>query len=518
MAQVQPGKLWNELATDLFLANMQQPNWGWADPQSAVLMDFWHDFDAQVRLLLIYNSPADYLTQVLIQNTQPSTQQVEAALDEWVRWNTALLRYMHRHPDYCLLVNSEHAVLQPLNFLDAVAAHWQISGLDTAAITGNSRPDFQHLRAHLVNRLIDKHHPALALYQELQGASFLPTDPSLDSAESLTGNSHGTWNDWVNASTQLAKLNQENAVLARASEKAGEINTGLKQESEHLLLQLHEVQQELESYFLKNEALTQLAEQAETITRELKDMQTQRDALAHENTLLTAAREIVIQAQTDALAQLDCVRSENAVLARASEKAGEFNTGLRQESEHLLLQLHEVQQELEEYFLLYQQAKSESDLKIKTTGLSTDFWLRHQPQELVIDLLQDIAGSNWYPPESEGRWAGPATLSTLQMPPLQAGDYTLELDIVDAMHLGIVKGMVVEAFNQTHPVEVSYPLYKGEYPLVCKVPISISANMAVEPWLIGLRFSQLMSPGNNGSDDKRNLAIRLRTLRLMKQS
>ena len=104
------------------------------------------------------------------------------------------------------------------------------------------------------------------------------------------------------------------------------------------------------------------------------------------------------------------------------------------------------------------------------------------------------------------------------MPPLQAGAYTLELDIVDAMHLGIVKGMVVEAFNQTHPVEVSYPLYKGEYPLVCKVPISISANMAAEPWLIGLRFSQLMSPGDNGSDDKRNLAIRLRTLRLVKQS
>jgi hypothetical protein len=104
------------------------------------------------------------------------------------------------------------------------------------------------------------------------------------------------------------------------------------------------------------------------------------------------------------------------------------------------------------------------------------------------------------------------------MPPLQAGDYLLELDIVDAMNLGIVNGLVIEAFNQAHPVEVSYPLYKGEYPLICKVPICIALNAAAEPWLIVLRFPQMVSPGDSGADDKRHLAIRLRTLRLVKQS
>lgn len=518
LAQVQPGKFWNELAADLFLSNIQKANWGWADHQTALLMDFWHDFDAQVRLLLIYNSPAKHLEQVLSRNTKPTAQTITAALDDWVRWNTVLLRYLHRHPDYCVLVNSQQAIDQPQALVERLSAHWQLSSSNVPAASPSQKTAHHHLQAHLISQFIDKHHPALALHQELEGASFLQTNASSDPVESHMGNPYGAWADWVKASAQLTALGEMNIALTHASEKASELNTGFQQENEHLLLQFHEVQQELEICFLKNETLTQLVEQAEHITGDLIVAQTQRDELAQENASLSAAREIAIQDKTDALAQLETLVKENVALTQSSEKASEKNTWLRQESEQLLLQLHEVQQELEQYYLLYQQVKNESDLKTKTAGFSADFWLRNQPQELVIDLQQEIAGSNWYPPESDGRWAGPATLSTLQMPAMQTGNYLLELDIVDAMHPDIVNGLVIEAFNQTHPVEVSYPLYKNEYPLVCKVPISISANMAAEPWLIGLRFPQLVSPGDSGSDDKRHLSIRLRTLRLVKQS
>ena len=135
-----------------------------------------------------------------------------------------------------------------------------------------------------------------------------------------------------------------------------------------------------------------------------------------------------------------------------------------------------------------------------------------------MDMQQDIAGSNWYPAESDGRWAGPATLSSLQMPPVQPGNYTLALDIVDAMNLGIVKELVVETLGQTLPVEVLFPLYKDEYPLVCKVPINISQAAAQQAWQINLRFPQTKSPAESGSDDHRHLALRLRTVKLIKHA
>jgi len=177
-----------------------------------------------------------------------------------------------------------------------------------------------------------------------------------------------------------------------------------------------------------------------------------------------------------------------------------------------------VQEELEHYFLRYQEIERQQ--QSKATGFVADFWRMHQPQELVIDMQQDITGNNWYPAESDGRWAGPAALSTLQMPPLQAGNYTLELDIVDAMSLAIVNNLVVEALGQTPPVEVFYPLYQGEYPLICKVPLTLSQAAAQQPWSINLRFHQLVCPADTGADanDRRNLSMRLRSVKLVKQS
>jgi len=378
-----------------------------------------------------------------------------------------------------------------------------------------------------------------------------------------------------------AELQAQVAQAGQASAKTSTEASELKQENELLLLQLHQVQKELEAYFLKNQTLTPLAEQAEQLKKELASAQarldaeaktnaqiaTQRDNLAKEKTALAAARDeqaklaaerqnalVAHQAQLKDLqsqheqltqkksnliathaeltrardqlgAQLAAevqakaeLQAQVAQAAQASAKASTEATELKQENELLLLQLHQVQEELEHYFLRYQEIERQQ--QSKATGFVADFWRMHQPQELVIDMQQDITGNNWYPAESDGRWAGPAALSTLQMPPLQAGNYTLELDIVDAMSLAIVNNLVVEALGQTPPVEVFYPLYQGEYPLICKVPLTLSQAAAQQPWSINLRFHQLVCPADTGADanDRRNLSMRLRSVKLVKQS
>jgi hypothetical protein len=832
LAQVQPGKLWNELATDLFLTNMHHPTWGWADPQSAVLMDFWHDFDAQVRILLVYNSPANYLEQVLGPDTPPTAQAVSAVLDDWARWNTAMLRYMHRHPDYCVLVSSQQAAAQPQTLVDTLASHWQISGLDSSATSPADIPAYQRLQTHFINQLIDPQHPAMSLFQELEGAALIPamTDPGADVASNPSAN----WADWAKLQANLAKLALENskltasyadtektrselskqleqhatqldlavksqeaanqtkeqqaklvadlqlAVTALQTQKdqltkekatlthakdtetkakadalaqrdlaakdkttltqqhhalqaekvklnqqleqlktqlaqatqASQESAELKQENELLLLQLHQVQEELESHFLKNQALSETAEQAVQLKKDLASLQTLRDSLTKEKAELIKGRDAQAKllqerqtqldlaakaqeaankakdqqakqladlqlAMTALQAQKELSAKDKAALTQQLEQhktqlaqanqAGLQSAELKQENELLLLQLHQVQEELESHILKNQalsetaeqavqlkkdlaslqtlrdslakekaelikgrdaqakllqesqtqldlaakaqeaankakdqQAKQLADLQLAMTALQTqkelsakdkaaltqqleqhktqlaqatkasaqasqaslesaelkqenelllrqlhqvqeelehyffrhqeleksqnskaasfvsDFWRMHQPQEIVISMQQDIAGSNWYPAESDGRWAGPATLSTVQIPPVQPGNYTLELDIVDAMNLGIVNELVVEALGQTLPVEVVYPIYKDEYPLIGRVSFTVSSDASQQSWPLNLRFSQTVSPADNGSDDMRNLTVRLRTLKLVK--
>lgn len=413
LGQILPGKLWHQLAAELFFANLQHPAWGWADHQTTVLMDFWKDFDPQVRLLLVYNSPQAYLAQVLDQHTPATLPLIAEKLQAWTRWNTALLRYYHRHRDRCLLVNAQQACVQPQLLVNELATHWHINTLDGTAAAVVAPPAYQPLQNYLINQIIDQQHPALSLYQELEGATLAIAMPEAQD----TSNAAAAWESWVQA---------------RASH-------------------------------------------AQKIS--------------------------------------GCAAPAAAHLVPPQDNACEQARTLQEENEYLMEQLHQVQGELEHYFLRYQAHENAAALPV--AGFVSDFWRIHQPQELQIDMRRNISGSNWYPPEPDGRWAGPATFSTLHMPPMQPGNYTLELDIVDAMNLDLVRNMTVEAWGKTKPVEVLFPLYQGEYPLVCQVPLSIPNSQIEQPWEIGLRFTHVVCPADSGSDDRRNMTMRLRSIKLV---
>lgn len=396
--QVVPGKLWEQLAADLLLANINSSVWGWADHQTAVLMDFWQNFDPQVRLLLAYTAPQDYLAQTLDLTRLPTPQAVTLALDQWTRWNTALLRYYYRHPECCVLISSQQAMEQPQAMLSALASQWQLSELGTSAVS--HAPAHGHLQLYLINQLIDPQHPALGLSQELDCAALLPRVASANPQGEATP--IAAWSDWVGMRAERMQTAQVAAQLA-----------------DH-----------------------------------------------------------------------------------------------QRESELLLLQLHQVQEELEHYFLLYQELQQQQ--QSNANGFVSDFWRMHQPAEVCVDMRRGVVGSNWYYAEADGCWAGPALVSSVQMPPLQPGIYTLALDVVDAMHRDIVQNMLLEALGQSVHFEIEPLTAEADYPLVCKAQLCIAPDTQPAPWHINLRFTHLVSPAESGADDNRHLAVRLQTLRLRK--
>lgn len=425
--QVKPGKLWAQLAAGLFLANISSDVWGWADHQTTVLMDFWLDFDPQVRLVLVYSTPQDYLAQVLDLALPPTLQAVDTALGEWTRLSTALLRYYYRHPERCVLVNSQQAVEQPQALLDGLATHWQLTGL--SAIVASHAPAYGHLQFRLINELIDPQHAALGLSQELDGAALLPSAPRTNSQHDASTNS--ALSDWINMRSHHGELARSNLKLIADIADVTKVNAQLKAEL-----------------------------------------------------------------------------SERPQVAQVAVQLADH----QRESELLLLQLHEVQEELEHYFLLHQELQEQQLHR----GFVTDFWRTHQPAELCVDMRQSVVGNNWYHAEVDGCWAGPALVSSVQMPPMQAGSYTLVLEVVDAMNSDIVQNMVFEALDQSDRFEIESQTPEADYPLVCRAQLNIAPETPPEPWHINLRFTHVVSPAESGADDYRHLAIRLQTLRLLK--
>jgi hypothetical protein len=108
------GPVWNELILDLLLGNEDQDLWGWADPQSLLLLDHWRTVDHKSLFLLIYDEPQQALLQASRNsNAILEDYTIQQLLKKWLTSNTALLQFYKRHPEKCLLINSQAFRSQP---------------------------------------------------------------------------------------------------------------------------------------------------------------------------------------------------------------------------------------------------------------------------------------------------------------------------------------------------------------------------------------------------------------------
>lgn len=199
---------------------------------------------------------------------------------------------------------------------------------------------------------------------------------------------------------------------------------------------------------------------------------------------------------------------------RAAEKTTDEQQedleALKEENELLLLQLHQVQEELEHYFCEYQKLseapQAASPSRPQAAGMSV---------ETLYDLRSEqIIGENWYEAEHDGRWAGPGTTSTLMLPAPAPGRYELIFDIVHALDSRVVKEMQVLLNDTPLTLKKSF----GRLP-TRRFPCQVRANIDTTgtqhtSWQLRLRFPKTVSPADKGSDDQRQLTIRLRNIRV----
>jgi len=133
---------------------------------------------------------------------------------------------------------------------------------------------------------------------------------------------------------QLETLNKENAALKQNSEKQTHQSHEFESENELLLLQLHQVQEELEQTFIQKKQ-----GEGESESKKMSDL---------------------IETQEK---QLETLNKENAALKQNSEKQTHQSHEFESENELLLLQLHQVQEELEQTFIQKKQGEGESESK-----------------------------------------------------------------------------------------------------------------------------------------------------------
>jgi hypothetical protein len=123
LAQIEVAPVWQGLALDLMLANMEQPLWGWADAQAVYLLDYWKSQDPQTVFVLVFDEPQSVFTRQALEHADASPQEQEARINGWVAYNSALLHFHLRNPERSLLVHAQQVQTSAQSYLQQLSLH-----------------------------------------------------------------------------------------------------------------------------------------------------------------------------------------------------------------------------------------------------------------------------------------------------------------------------------------------------------------------------------------------------------
>jgi hypothetical protein len=166
--------------------------------------------------------------------------------------------------------------------------------------------------------------------------------------------------------------------------KAKEVES--KEENDLLLAQLHQVQEELESYFLKHKEVSEQLEQLKKQSKPAEQKPVAEKQASAEAESLKKFQQELEQVRKDVATkkkELDELKSKHQQLIDKEKDTQE-------ENDLLLAQLHQVQEELENYFLKYQDADAKvQSLENRLTRLA----LRH-PDDSLVESIEIVSTEN----------------------------------------------------------------------------------------------------------------------------
>lgn len=393
-APVQPGKAWEQAAGEIFLANWEHPLWGWADHRSTWLLDFWLQFDPQTCFVLVHTPAVDALVAAALDTRQPDFDAAQT-LDTWCAYQAHMLQFYLRHRDRCawyphLPANQAQITgappddpAHPPQIADdtstpalasaALTLQWPVPIALTLAIQPAQPPENATLSLlrTLAQQTVQKHEPATTLQSEIwasiPGLGDAPPTATLPSHQDQTtqvfnlvrevavmqtqsmrqqlhehSQTHQQLAQQISALRQASEQYASQAVAAQAQrDTARQAQALAAEENELLLQQLHQVQEELENHFLRHQEALQTCQARDTEAQAALQAQLQQAQAAHAE--LLKKQEQLTQAHK-------ALQADFAQTTRAQTEANE-------ENELLLLQLHQVQEELENYFLRHQEAQ-----------------------------------------------------------------------------------------------------------------------------------------------------------------
>lgn len=166
-----------ERAAQLIAARAARPLWGWKDPRTSLLLEFWRERLPHAHFILLYRHPLDVLLSLLRRQENQLTDWLQG-LEAWYAYNKAITDFQSRYPAQTLLCHS-YAVVQDIEAFSArLRERFNLDlQVDAAVRDALYRPDeLRRAEITLDSEAVLRHvHPeAMALYAQMNESADLP--------------------------------------------------------------------------------------------------------------------------------------------------------------------------------------------------------------------------------------------------------------------------------------------------------------------------------------------------------
>lgn len=98
--------------------------WGWKDPRSTLLLDFWIDLLPNAKVLGIYRNPWEVKQSMINLKAPVFSENPHYAYEIWALYNSKLVAFANQHPDKMLLVSSNAFIQNPKKLTELIQEKW----------------------------------------------------------------------------------------------------------------------------------------------------------------------------------------------------------------------------------------------------------------------------------------------------------------------------------------------------------------------------------------------------------
>lgn len=261
------GRVWEQLAVDLFMENVGQEKWGWACPHSVKLLNFWHSFAPQLCFILLYSTPEEAIYNASINEKNNIDNSADNIIQQWIANQQIMLKFYLKNPQQTLLVNVNDFKKNPQNLVEKIK---ELFGFNLNYVTDYNDQDLEsnQLAEYLANITLkqSKYFSEVNnVFNELEKNKIIIVSNNDTNDNKLVENNNLAIDSYsllcqYNQELQTAKDNLQAAVNNTKRENQNNQKNILadlqdsKEEVELLLRQLHKVQEELEYYYLEYRA------------------------------------------------------------------------------------------------------------------------------------------------------------------------------------------------------------------------------------------------------------------------